>query len=473
MYQHMKKSIISLSAALLATQPVNAFASTVESSVQPEDAFVSTVSDFVVPENGIDVTTYITIPEQDNLVAFGSTNVTEGSASFTDVAQGVWYHNNIMILVDKGVINGYPDGTFKPDGTITRAEFVKLVIAAIGVPAWLDNGKSWPANVISVATDKKINLYGEDVAEWNKPINRADMAKIAMDGLYEIAGKPVAAKKNISNILKDKKVVETSGRSDAIYEAMSIGILNGNGLDENGYTEYKPLNNSKRSEASTIILNMLKFLGYAEGTLTPVAIPEKPAVKTEYPDIGMDNPAHPDGFVNPEIARAKDIEALEAIRCGKDEEGYFVVFTAPDLPQTLKDAGYVYYIMALPQRSNGLSICARNWAVLKSGETKKQYFTTSSGSKALLDADFGSLTYAVTILKVFGDSTDWDDVTCGRSFDTSSVNHMISSGYTFAKEQGDFVGWNSETDLTAGDGKYAVPLNTEPMFAGLADILGK
>ena len=37
------------------------------------------------------------------------------SDTFTDVQKGNWEENGIMSLVHKGVISGYPDGTFKPN----------------------------------------------------------------------------------------------------------------------------------------------------------------------------------------------------------------------------------------------------------------------------------------------------------------------------------------------------------------------
>ena len=43
---------------------------------------------------------------------------------------GHWAQYYIQPLVDSGIINGYPDGTFKPDNPITRAEFCKIVIGA-------------------------------------------------------------------------------------------------------------------------------------------------------------------------------------------------------------------------------------------------------------------------------------------------------------------------------------------------------
>lgn len=51
---------------------------------------------------------------------------------FPDVASDHWAAKQIEILTDKGVIVGYPDGTFKPDDNVTRAEFASMAIKALG-----------------------------------------------------------------------------------------------------------------------------------------------------------------------------------------------------------------------------------------------------------------------------------------------------------------------------------------------------
>lgn len=53
-----------------------------------------------------------------------------GAADFSDVADTNAYFEAITTLVEDGIINGYEDGTFKPDNTITRAEFSKLLATA-------------------------------------------------------------------------------------------------------------------------------------------------------------------------------------------------------------------------------------------------------------------------------------------------------------------------------------------------------
>lgn len=51
---------------------------------------------------------------------------------FPDVAADHWAAKQIKELSEAGVIVGYPDGTFKPDANVTRAEFASMAIRALG-----------------------------------------------------------------------------------------------------------------------------------------------------------------------------------------------------------------------------------------------------------------------------------------------------------------------------------------------------
>lgn len=59
--------------------------------------------------------------------AFTSMYIVAPAADFSDVAGDYAHYEAITALVDQGIINGYEDGTFKPENTITRAEFSKLL----------------------------------------------------------------------------------------------------------------------------------------------------------------------------------------------------------------------------------------------------------------------------------------------------------------------------------------------------------
>ena len=52
--------------------------------------------------------------------------------AYPDVSPSHWAAKQIEILTEKGVIVGYPDGTFKPDDNVSRAEFASMAIKALG-----------------------------------------------------------------------------------------------------------------------------------------------------------------------------------------------------------------------------------------------------------------------------------------------------------------------------------------------------
>lgn len=49
--------------------------------------------------------------------------------SYTDVAAGSWYNNAVSTLSAIGVLGGYEDGSFRPNASITRAEFAKIAVS--------------------------------------------------------------------------------------------------------------------------------------------------------------------------------------------------------------------------------------------------------------------------------------------------------------------------------------------------------
>ncbi len=54
------------------------------------------------------------------------------AVAFPDVADDYWAAPQINLLSEQGVIVGYPDGNFKPDDNVTRAEFAAMSIRALG-----------------------------------------------------------------------------------------------------------------------------------------------------------------------------------------------------------------------------------------------------------------------------------------------------------------------------------------------------
>lgn len=61
-----------------------------------------------------------------------SLNALAADTVFSDVT-GHWAEETILKFKDKNIISGYPDGTFKPDNSVTRAEFAKIVTETFGL----------------------------------------------------------------------------------------------------------------------------------------------------------------------------------------------------------------------------------------------------------------------------------------------------------------------------------------------------
>lgn len=55
-----------------------------------------------------------------------SANLTKTNG-YTDVASDAWYNTAVSAMTKAGIVDGYPDGTFRPDAPITRAEMAKII----------------------------------------------------------------------------------------------------------------------------------------------------------------------------------------------------------------------------------------------------------------------------------------------------------------------------------------------------------
>ena len=104
--------------------------------------------------------------------------------TFSDIEPGEWYAQSVLYLAGAGVIQGYPEGTFKPDEFITRAEFATLIAKYTNSePA--ENSKfpdiedHWAAEYInSVAAQGLVNGYPDGTYRPENNITRAEAVAI-------------------------------------------------------------------------------------------------------------------------------------------------------------------------------------------------------------------------------------------------------------------------------------------------------
>ncbi len=99
---------------------------------------------------------------------------------YTDVNAGDWYNNAISTVSNAGIVNGYEDGTFKPDAPIKRSEFATIAARFIGGKYQGDDRFSdiaghWAAEYINRASKYGwINGYEDGTFKPDRDITRAE-----------------------------------------------------------------------------------------------------------------------------------------------------------------------------------------------------------------------------------------------------------------------------------------------------------
>ena len=111
--------------------------------------------------------------------SFGTSSVTK----FTD-ANNKWYSPAVNYIAGKGLLSGYSDGTFKPDADITRAEFAQMISGYLkagyaGSANFKDVKGHWASDAIDkVFGNKAVEGYPDGTFKPNKTLTRAEAVTV-------------------------------------------------------------------------------------------------------------------------------------------------------------------------------------------------------------------------------------------------------------------------------------------------------
>jgi aryl-phospho-beta-D-glucosidase BglC (GH1 family) len=166
---------------------------------------------------------------------------------FTDVEEDAWYYSTVTDMAEKGILSGYSDGSFKPDGTITSAEFTSVIARIMGLAKATAQNSHWAGGYMQAALDSGWYDWDENpptAEKYDDPIQRQLAVKIlikAMDNDPQYDYNTETAK--ISDFSK------LNGRYyDTTLAAYADGIVSG---DSSGC--FNPESSLTRAEACTII----------------------------------------------------------------------------------------------------------------------------------------------------------------------------------------------------------------------------
>lgn len=189
-------------------------------------------------------------PTIETVKTMGTDLVQYAQAKFKDVKAGEWYMDSVSKLVGLGGIAGYEDGTFRPSGTITRAEYVSIVARSLGIQPQSITGGHWSAGIMAAATEAGLVQAGE-FTDVTLPITRYEMAKMAVRAVtYQKEAIPTDWA-DYTSLLSDLRNSSTVDR-EAASMSVAMGIISG--YPDKTFQGTKTLS---RAEAAAVVIRIL------------------------------------------------------------------------------------------------------------------------------------------------------------------------------------------------------------------------
>ncbi|KRE48302.1 S-layer homology domain-containing protein [Paenibacillus sp. Soil724D2] len=144
---------------------------------------------------------------------------------FVDTSQH-WAEKSIQTAVEKKYVDGYDDGSFKPDLPISRAEFIKMLSAAAGEKVEKVEGNDWYVPYVNRL--KELSVIPVEFPErYNEPLQRSEMAMLSA--------------RSVDKALKG-----------SMLDSVKLGLIHGVST-----TDLAPYGTSTRAQAITIIERIL------------------------------------------------------------------------------------------------------------------------------------------------------------------------------------------------------------------------
>ncbi len=179
---------------------------------------------------------------------------------FKDLNQNYWAFPAIQDMIERGILKGFEDNTFRPNSLVTRAEFAKIMVIALDldVPSIKASGfvdvpdKHWALPYIEAARDYLTGYQSASGIKFkpNEAAVREDMAVALVRAL----------KLPMSSLDILNAYVDTDQISAELKPFVATAIANNiiKGSEVQGKKYFNPLGELTRAEAAQLIANVLK-----------------------------------------------------------------------------------------------------------------------------------------------------------------------------------------------------------------------
>ena len=208
------------------------------------------------------------------------------AADFSDMTSSYsWAEEAVNTLAENGIINGYPDGTFKPGNNITKEEAISLFARALGSSETLNDSVVSLANVLYEDALDSYDTYAKEAAAYllykkvlsedelsdyisssnkSQPLKRYEAAIL----IAKCLGGEVWLKSNpdITLSYADASSVPAAAKG-YVYFASEAKIIQG--MEDN---KFVPMGNVTRAQIATMIHRIFERMSYsyAKGVISQI-----------------------------------------------------------------------------------------------------------------------------------------------------------------------------------------------------------
>jgi parallel beta-helix repeat protein len=193
-----------------------------------------------------------------------------GATAFVDVAPNYWAKSYIEALASKGVIAGFPDGSFKPNEPVTRAQFAAIINKAFAPQAQQQatnfsdvSTNFWAYNAIQTATRSPFLAgYPNNTFRPQLEIPRVQVLVALANGLGLSANN-----QNVTSVYADADQIP-SWAQPSVAAATSRGLV----VNYPTATQLNPSRQATRAEVAAFVYQALVNAGQAEAIPSPYVV---------------------------------------------------------------------------------------------------------------------------------------------------------------------------------------------------------
>ncbi len=209
----------------------------------------------------------------------------QGPDSYPDLPKNHWAYEAVTFLTDKKIVVGYPDGLYRPDQKVTRAEFATMTLKALGLYEkevnetfnYVDIAKHWAnRNIQAASYYGLVKGYPGGYFYPNRDVTRMEALSVILNAL-----KPEninsEQSQHLLSIYSDYTQIPSWAQIQA-GQAQMYGLVYNTPGHEN---TLEPMRPATRGELAKFIFNMMEAVKVMPSdkireALEPVA-PKKPA----------------------------------------------------------------------------------------------------------------------------------------------------------------------------------------------------